>query len=247
MPRAIMPEEASDAGQLTLEHVGAFGDRFAAAGAAPDEVAGALERFRKQDAPALFARFAKNRTWFTPTLIVSKSAIHLGDHRPDGRDQYVSASCKKITEELLKRPSYRSLIGPDAVARQERDYRQLPPLVKLMRDSGVGLLAGTDCAVSIICPGFSLHDELELLVTGGLTPMQALLAATANPARVVGREDLGRIKTGNLADLVLLRTDPLQDVRNTRGIQAVVSRGRLFNRAELDGMLADAAEEAART
>jgi imidazolonepropionase-like amidohydrolase len=50
------------------------------------------------------------------------------------------------------------------------------------------LLAGTDFAASIIYPGFSLHDELELLVTAGLTPMQSLLAATANPARVLGKK-----------------------------------------------------------
>ena len=144
MPRAITPEEALDAGQLTLEHASAFADRFASKGVAAESIAKALERFRVQQAPALFERFARNHTWFTPTLIATKSAIHLGDHQSDVRDKYVSASCKKITEELLKRPSYQSFFTADSVQRQQREFAQLPPLVNLMHQSGVGLLAGTN-------------------------------------------------------------------------------------------------------
>lgn len=247
MPRAITPEEASDAGQLTLEHVGAFADRFASAGVADSAIAATLERFRLQVAPAMFARFAHNHTWFTPTLIASKTAIHLGDHRPDPRDKYVSASCKKITDELLKRPSYQTFLTPDSIQRQKRDFEQLPPLVNLLHRSGVGLLAGTDFAVSVIYPGFSLHEELELLVAAGLTPMQALQTATANPAQVLGQNNLGTVKAGNLADLLLLEADPLNDIRHTRAIHTVVSRGKVFDQPALKQMLADAAEEAERS
>jgi hypothetical protein len=225
MPRAITPEEASNAGQLTLEHVGAFVDRFASQGVADNDMAATLARFRTQEAPAMFAVFARNRTWFTPTLVVSKSAIHLADHQPDPRDKYVSASCKRITEELLKRPSYQSFLAPGSVEHQERDFAQLPPLVALMHSSGVPLLAGTDFAVSVIYPGFSLHDELELLVESGLKPMEALQTATSNPATVLGHDDLGAIKAGNLADMVLLDANPLTDIRNTRSIRMVISRG----------------------
>ena len=247
MPRAITPEEASDAGQLTLEHVGAFADRFASEGVEPNNVAARLERFRKGEALALFARFERNHTWFTPTLVVSKLAIHLGDHQPDWRDRYVSASCKKITAELLMRPTYKSFFSPEAIKRQEREFEQLPPLVDLMHKAGVGLLAGTDCAASIIYPGFTLHDELELLVTSGLTPMESLLTATANPARILGQSDLGIIKAGNRADLLLLDANPMIDIRNTRKIQAVISRGKLLERPDLAKLLEGAAQEAART
>jgi len=77
-----------------------------------------------------------------------------------------------------------------------------------MHQSGVGLLAGTDFAVSIIYPGFSLHEELELLVMAGLSPMAALQTATSNAARVLGQTDLGTIERGKLADLVSLDADP---------------------------------------
>jgi imidazolonepropionase-like amidohydrolase len=247
MPRAITPEEASNAGQWTLEHVGAFADRFASQGVADNDMAATLARFRTHEAPAMFAVFARNRTWFTPTLIASKSAIHLGDHQPDPRDKYVSASCKRITEELLKRPSYQSFLAPGSVERQEREFAQLPPLVEQMHSSGVPLLAGTDFAVSVICPGFSLHDELELLVESGLKPVEALQTATSNPATVLGQDDLGAIKAGNLADMVLLDANPLTDIRNTRSIRMVISRGECFDRDGLDQLLANAAMEAART
>lgn len=247
MPRAITPEEASNAGQLSIEHIQAFIDQFSAQGVADDDMTQALIRFRAEEAPALFELFAKNKTWFTPTMIATKSAIHLGDHQPDPRDQYVSASSKKITAELLTRPSYKAFLTPDSAARQTRDFSELIPLVALLHRQGVKLLAGTDCAVSIIYPGFSLHEELELLVGAGLSPMEALLTATANPASVLGRKDLGTIQTGNLADLVLLDGNPLDDIRNTRKIRAVVGRGTVYSRADLDQLLTKAAIEASRT
>ena len=100
------------------------------------------------------------------------------------------------------------------------------------------LLAGTDIAGARI-PGFSLHDELAMLVTAGLTPMQALQTATINPAVVLNQtKDRGTVETGRIADLVLLEKNPLSDIRNTTQISAVVLRGRLFTRADLDALLA---------
>jgi hypothetical protein len=244
MPRAITPEEASNAGQTSIEHVQAFIDRFASQGVAATDMPASLSRFRKEKAPALFDLFARNKTWFTPTMIATKTAIHLGDHRTDPRDKYVSSSCKKITAELLKRPSYQEFLTPDSAARQTLDFEELIPLVGAIREHGVPILAGTDFAISTIYPGFSLHEELELLVTAGFRPMEALLAATANPARALGQSELGTVAAGKRADLVLLDANPLDDIRNTRRIRAVVSRGRLFGRAELDQLLSRAETEA---
>ncbi|HVJ10170.1 MAG TPA: amidohydrolase family protein, partial [Burkholderiales bacterium] len=87
---------------------------------------------------------------------------------------------------------------------------------------------------------FSLHDDLEWLVKAGLSPLAALQAATRNPAVYLERlQDFGTVEKGKIADLVLLDADPLQDIRNTRRIAAVVSGGKFFSRADLDRMLAD--------
>ncbi len=107
-----------------------------------------------------------------------------------------------------------------------------------MQKAGVGILAGTDTSNAFCMPGFSLHDELALLVKAGLTPMEALRAATLNPARFLGREqDLGSIEDGKIADLVLLEENPLDNIANTTKIASVIYGGRLLPRAALDKML----------
>jgi imidazolonepropionase-like amidohydrolase len=107
-----------------------------------------------------------------------------------------------------------------------------------MHGAGVPLMAGTDIGAPLLVPGFSLHDELALLVRdAGMTPLQALQAATSTPARVMGADSLGAVAAGKLADLVLLDADPLADIANTRRIHAVLANGRWMDRAALDRLL----------
>ncbi|MDZ7671137.1 MAG: amidohydrolase family protein [Gammaproteobacteria bacterium] len=96
-----------------------------------------------------------------------------------------------------------------------------------MHEADVPLGAGTDTPITLAIPGYSLHTELALLVQSGLTPMQALEAATLAPARFFGLQgEMGRIAAGQAADLVLLDADPLADIDNTRRIHGVLTRGR---------------------
>mgnify|MGYP000718611894 CR=1 FL=1 len=100
-------------------------------------------------------------------------------------------------------------------------------------------LIGTDTAPW----GFSTHGELERFVKAGLTPRDALLAGTLAPARFAGRDGaIGRTRPGYVADLVVLERDPLQRIGNSRSIYAVISRGRLLQRAQLDGLMQTALE-----
>jgi imidazolonepropionase-like amidohydrolase len=105
--------------------------------------------------------------------------------------------------------------------------------------AGVPLLAGTDANDTYVFPGSGLHDELEELVKAGLTPAEALTAATSSPARYFGVEaEYGSVAIGKAADLILLRENPLSDVRNSRSIDAVILAGRLYSREKLDALLA---------
>ena len=113
---------------------------------------------------------------------------------------------------------------------------------------GLPIVAGTD--VSHLRydvgrpPGFALHAELAMLVAEGLTPLDALQAATLNPAKMLHATDsLGTVAPGKLADLVLLDADPLADITNTTTIRAVVANGRYFDRAALDRLIAEAKAE----
>jgi imidazolonepropionase-like amidohydrolase len=114
-------------------------------------------------------------------------------------------------------------------------------LTRIAAEEGVTILAGTDTGADnpLAYPGDSLHGELETLVDTGLTPLQALRAATIAPARWFGEEaQLGTIAKGKAADFVILDGDPLEDIRNTRSIVAVVQQGVFFDRGELDDLAA---------
>ena len=105
-------------------------------------------------------------------------------------------------------------------------------------------MTGTDAGgIFGLYPGFSLYDELELLVKEvGLTPVEALRSATQNPPAFFGSQnELGAIEPGKIADLVLLDANPLADIRNTRRIRAVVIGGKVLERPALDALLADVA------
>lgn len=112
-------------------------------------------------------------------------------------------------------------------------------LVGAMKRAGVMIVAGSDSIDAHVVPGLSLHQELELLVRAGLSPLEALHAATSNGARLLGKLDQwGTIEAGKVADAVLLDADPLADIRNTRRIASVIVNGKLIDRAELDSLLA---------
>jgi imidazolonepropionase-like amidohydrolase len=115
-------------------------------------------------------------------------------------------------------------------------------LVRAFKAAGVPVVAGTDALNPGCVPGFSLHDELEMLVDAGLTNLEALAAATRSPAQWMGiAGDRGTIEIGKRADLVLLDADPLAVIGNSRRIAGVMLSGRWLPRRQLDRMLADVA------
>ncbi len=108
-------------------------------------------------------------------------------------------------------------------------------------------MVGTDSGNPFIFPGLSVHEEMEVLVEAGLPPLQALQAATLNPARYLEATDsLGTVEAGKLADLVLLEANPLEDIRNTQRIAGVVLNGGYLDRRALDALLASVEAEASR-
>jgi imidazolonepropionase-like amidohydrolase len=110
-----------------------------------------------------------------------------------------------------------------------------------MRNAHVQMMAGTDWSDYLESkgarPGWCLHDELGIWVDAGFTPLQALQASAVNPAPFLGMQDsLGSVKKGYIADLVLVKDNPLLDIRNTTHIVAVVARGKVYDHAALLGL-----------
>jgi imidazolonepropionase-like amidohydrolase len=128
---------------------------------------------------------------------------------------------------------------PQQAEIRRRRFQKFLDIVAAMQRADVPILAGTDVGNPWLVAGFSLHDELALFVHAGVTPLAALQAATINAARYLGALDsLGTIAEGKIADLVLLDANPLDDIRNTRRIRAVIVDGRFLTRAALDSLLA---------
>ncbi|MDQ3116270.1 MAG: amidohydrolase family protein [Verrucomicrobiota bacterium] len=116
-------------------------------------------------------------------------------------------------------------------------------IARALHAAGVQMMAGSDSLDPLNFPGPSLHDELKLLTEIGLTPLEALQAATSGPAHFLeasGAGGWGSIQPGRVADLVLLEADPLADIANTRKIASVVVAGKFLDRAALDRLLAEA-------
>lgn len=271
VPEAVSAEEASDAGQRTMEHLigvlpacasrekefleaaqGDLGDIIASGKPSftgPRQRAlrdAMLSSYDSEKASQLFARFKKNGTWQCPTLTVLRSLAYRdqASFRDDPRLKYmprsVRASWTGDTTSIQGR-------SPEDYAYSKREFAKDLELLGAMNRAGVEIIAGTDVLNPFCFPGFSLHDELEMYVKAGLSPMEALRTATANPARFLGREkDLGTVETGKLADLVVLDANPLENINNIRKISALVHDGNYYPRETLDGMLAKAEALASR-
>ncbi|MBC8117491.1 MAG: amidohydrolase family protein [Candidatus Saccharimonas sp.] len=144
---------------------------------------------------------------------------------------------KTITGYTERLAAFRAGKSAEELAWQVRTYDTEARLVGIMHKRGVGFLVGTDADL-FYAAGFGVHREMELLVAAGLSAADALRAATLNPARALRKTHLfGTVRAGRMADLVLLDANPLQDIRYTRRIRAVVLKGRLVSREELDRML----------
>jgi hypothetical protein len=122
------------------------------------------------------------------------------------------------------------------------DYRK--KFVKALHDAGAGLLLGADAPQILNVPGFSIHRELQLLVEAGLTPAEALITGTINPARFLGKQDtFGKIMAGMDADLILVDGNPLENIGALREPLGVMVRGNWIIRAEIDARLQLIAEK----
>jgi hypothetical protein len=260
VPFRVTPEEAADAGQRTVEHPEALAlGCSTGADAARDEFERTLddfdnlpesERFLAQfrfyraiydsrDPAACrsaFEAFRQRGVAVAADLVAYHHIVHADEFLADEASmRLVPPAIRRNWQERLDAETFQefqSILQPVIPLELEN--------VPLFHEGGGTLLAATDVGVPLQIPGLSLHRQLARLVEAGLTPLEALRTATLNPARVLDlAESMGSIEAGKFADLVLLDANPLEDIRNTQQVRAVVADGRLYRRAELEQLLAE--------
>ncbi|HUF12986.1 MAG TPA: amidohydrolase family protein [Longimicrobiales bacterium] len=197
---------------------------------------------------AMFEAMVRNDTWYVPTHVTRRMDAYADDSafRADPRTRfippYILESWNEDADEMVALDA-----SPEGRRVMRGFYERGLEITGAAHRAGVRVLVGTDGGDTYAFPGSGVHDELGELVKAGLTPAEALRAATSSSAEFLGLSELhGGIDAGKRADLVLLGANPLVDIEAVREIRGVVFRGEYLDRARLDALLAQAEATAAR-
>ncbi len=248
VPRQIHIREAAAAGMQTMEHL--FGLEELAAHdtiiAQSKEmknsfssIAATHHIFSHLDTNLLDAsllELQKSGVWMSPTMTAAK-----GQYLKYNKDFISDKRVEYLPGDMIFEWNPYAQFGPKpdslGLAKREDLWKFQFEMLKALVRTNTPIIAGTDYPNPWAFPGFSLHDELEMYVEAGMSPLQALQTATLNPSKLMKNEKIGTVKKGNLASLVLLNQNPLEDINAVRAIESVVLRGKIYKRDALDSML----------
>jgi imidazolonepropionase-like amidohydrolase len=231
VPHGLTVQDVVDAGQTDIEHL----DNMQLWKPCPGE------GYRAEACRPLFEMLARRGVWQTPTLVAFSELATIGTPASRLSAERLAYAGKRLREMWA---GNQSLFSTPEVIRMMRAAAETGAVVTSdMARAGVAILAGCDTMIA----GFCVHDELEAMLRGGMTPLAALQTATINPTRYFSLQGTaGTVAPGRRADLVLLDGNPLANITNVRRIDAVLVNGRLLEREILDQLLDGARQAAGR-
>jgi len=244
-PESIYIEDAANAGLRSSEHPFGFGKIIAKLLGEPVRLSTGgmgtdvpyflrLNEVKREEFREILRRISATGMHVCPTLVVFKHGSHLKEIFSDNYPmlEYVSPMIKGMWKTIWGNQPANEIFPKLLSSMQE--------VIKELHMSGIPLMVGTDLLSPGVIPGYSVHEEMALWQEAGISPWQILRSATIVPAKFMGLDDrLGTVAEGKTASLVLLRANPLEDIRNIDRIEGVLFRGRYFNRADLDRLQQD--------
>jgi imidazolonepropionase-like amidohydrolase len=225
MYKAVI-DEAHKKGLRVAAHVYALSDAKQLVADGVDVLAHSV---RDQVVDDAFVQSMKqHKVWYVPTFTVDESFFVYAEQPEFMRSEFFQQAAGPKLMAKFNAPGYAEKVNQDVQTAQHRkDFEIGQQNLKKLFDGGVNVGFGTDSgALPGRIPGFAEHRELELMVQAGLTPLQAITAATGENAKLLHVADRGSIVVGKRADLLVLDADPLAEIRNTRKIFAVYHDGR---------------------
>ncbi|WP_171971845.1 amidohydrolase family protein [Mangrovimonas sp. DI 80] len=254
---SVTHEEAINAGVVSIEHTVALQEALKN----KDELAHRIEKrdstfFTSEgifNVPKYYAQFldslnshayskipritSSGNTWFCPTLVMWRgwAGNDTLSYHPD-KNKYIQKDELESWYAINDTANPEEIVIPDDEYKEvaSRLFNEILKVIKPMNDAGTHFLAGTDYITPFIYPGYDLHDELQLFVAAGLTPLEALQTATINPAIFLNRmHDLGTVEKGKIANLVLLDKNPLENIENTETIFMVIQHGNIYDKERI--------------
>lgn len=250
IPLRMTVSEASTKGLRSLEHARDFlfdcypdskSFRKSAISQDPpiDIMYNMVDQFDEKKCQEIFQVMIKNKTWYVPTHLTRRMEAFADnfEFRNDNRNQYIP---KMLLDSWNNDADRVVAIDSTKYGREAfmKFYRKGLEITGEAHDAGVRIIVGTDGGDSFVYPGFGVHDELKELVKAGLTPLEAIQAATIHAAEFLNlQETYGSIEIGKKADFILLKDNPLVNIENTQIIKAVIYRGEYLNSDRLNSFL----------
>lgn len=248
VPNMVRIADALNTGMLTSEHL--YGlqelgfsdqvikqrDSLSNVGNQAQALRVGLEFFDLEVLNEKLQKLDLSKHWFSPTMVTNRGVRSMQDSVFTS-DPRVSFLPDYMTEDWKPRRTMGSQRMMPSLEIMQQLYQNDFQILTILIENKAQIIAGTDYPNPWAFPGFSMHDELEIYVQAGMTPLQALQTATLNPAKVMKNDRIGSVEKGKLASLVLLNSNPLDDINALRSIESVILRGKVFNRSALDHML----------
>jgi imidazolonepropionase-like amidohydrolase len=238
IPNGVSIFKAIEAGMVSSEHLYGFLNVCSSVDTSNEAL---VRTFSEKRFDSICSLLTRSSMWLCPTLTVNRAMSYLNDtlFTNDNRMSYLPGYVLEIWNQKMS-PYTNTEVDNFANSARVR-YLFEQSLIGKMNERGVKFIAGTDFPNPYVFPGFSLHDELLLMVKGGMPILDALRSATINPAIFMNKTtDFGSVEVGKLASLILLNKNPLENIDNTKTIETVILRGKVYDRKALDLLLEQA-------